>query len=185
MSHLASSHQQVDSHIPFPLTFVIHCVVHFLRSWHGHRFRTRSEPESKPDSGFESRNQNLRFPVSGFRFRLGVPSCRSLPWRLSISGFSSFFLFFLHFSTFSTFSTFFNIFPHFPHFFPFWSAPGGLLGALSVACCAGSHPVVLALALSFHPLSGPACSRSCVGTCAHGEHQMTAERSHLGTAQQW
>ena len=103
-------------------------------------FRTRSNPESKPDSGFESRNQNFRFPVSaggpllpllacpllawrlpvsGFQFPVsaGVPCCRSLLWRLPISGFSSFFLIF---SIFPKCSPFFPIFPHFPHFSPFF-----------------------------------------------------------------
>ena len=143
-----------------------------------------SKPESKPDSGFESRNQNFRFRVSGFGW--GSPAAAPClgGFRFPVfPHFSTFFPNFLHFSllfpSFPHFSTFFLIFSH------FWGAPGGLLGALGVACCAGSHPVVLALALSFHPLSGPPCSRSCVGTFAHGQHQMTAERSHLGTAQQW
>ena len=76
--------------------------------------------------------------ASGFRFRLGVSCCRSLPWRLPVSGFSSFFqilrhfssffIIFHHFSTFSTifphFSTFFLIFtfsPIVPHFSPFFT----------------------------------------------------------------
>ena len=62
----------------------------------------------------------FRFPVSGFRVRLGVPCCRSLPSRLPVSGFSSFSPFFLNFSTFFLIfphcSSFFHIFPHFLHF---------------------------------------------------------------------
>ena len=68
-------------------------------------FRTKSKPESK-----RFRIQKPEFPVSDFRFRLGVTCCRSLPWRLPISGF---FLIFPHFPHFSHFSSFFFIFSHF------------------------------------------------------------------------
>ena len=79
-------------------------------------FRTRSKPESKPDSGFESRNQNFRFPVSAGGPLLPLLACPLLALAASdfrfFLIFSSFFHIFLHFST--TF-TIFHHFPHFPH----------------------------------------------------------------------
>ena len=83
------------------------------------------DPETVPDkvqtrieTRFRFRIEKPEFPVSGFRFRLGVPCCRSLParslpWRLPISGFSSFYHNFPHFSTF------FPIFTIFLHVSPF------------------------------------------------------------------
>ena len=105
------------------------------------RFRFRILKPEFPGSGF-------RIPVSGFlfRFRLGVPCCRSLParslpWRLPVSGFRfpvsagglllpllalaasgfrpHFSLFFLMFSHFPHFHSFFLILPHFSPFFIF------------------------------------------------------------------
>ena len=85
-------------------------------------FRTRSKPESKPDSGFESRNQNFRFPVSGFGW--GSPAAAPCLPAPCLGGFR--FPFFPHFSQFSLiFSPFSPIFHHFPptfHIFPDFSS---------------------------------------------------------------
>ena len=74
--------------------------------------RTRSKPESKPDSGFESRNQNFRFMVSGFGW--GSPAAAPC-----LGGFR--FPVFPHFPHFSPFAPFFLHFPYFLHFLHFSS----------------------------------------------------------------
>ena len=86
-------------------------------------FRTRSKPESKPDSGFESRNQNFRFPFSAGGPLLPLLALAASGFRcfLIFPQFSPFFAFFHHFPSFVF------IFPHFRFRFPVsgfgWGSP--------------------------------------------------------------